>query len=297
MIYARQEHEVDFRPGGGEPRQFDEIEGLLYLHRRAVMPGTTGIINIPSGGSFVRWEARSGTVRIGNNHTTVGTHQYVIITIPGEAAGRLPTAAGSTLDVTIHAMIAERPKMVPELPQGAIGIPYPGGIELDYDPIVIGQGPVGSSPVWDATGLPPGIRINTVTAFIRGEPEYPDPQPEPPITFPHTFPVTIGLTLPGSMRITENFTITINPNPGVLLGDVNGDDRVDLSDLVLLSRFLKGDNILSDLKPPFVMNDFYLAADITGKNRNNTGAPLPPNQSDLIALAEYFRRPDVILGG
>jgi hypothetical protein len=90
-----------------------------------------------------------------------------------------------------------------------------------------------------------------------------------------TFTFTLGINLPGSMRIQRDFTYTVNAVPDILLGDVDGDDFVTLVDLILLSRFLlepEGTVILNNPDAAFIVPPF-------GDR---------PRNADLIRLAEHF---------
>jgi len=286
-------------------------QAKLYEWRRAVMPGNDGIIRSLLGVSgFIRWEVRGpsdvadGTdllnpsiypninsrVQIDNpndydkpvNYWTEGIHGYVKITMPGRVlVDGVPTfVAGQDNDVYIRGVHSRVPVVTPNWSPGTVGDPF-GGV------ITIGGTDVGESGTralrWDVisgddihrpTNSPaPGLTLNATGGVMTGIIGVPTQQNEAGYNF------TVGIFLPGSMRVDRNFSIQVHPTPGVRLGDINGDGRIDLEDLVLLARYVAGERDFARFDEK--------AADLNGNGSIDGG--------DLRILAAFFAVPTAIL--
>jgi len=77
------------------------------------------------------------------------------------------------------------------------------------------------------------------------------------------------------MRIDRKFTFTVDAVPRIILGDVDGNRILDLRDLILLAKFVRGE--IDSLPNPEAGNII-----------SRPGSPNSPNLSDLNALARYF---------
>jgi len=249
---------------------------------RAIMPETTGYVTVSLPGIvFMRWEVLTGNASIGNNYRidkrqdvgdAVLDIAYVWITMPDA-------------DVTIRATPADDPSITPAppvgspdgtpavLPDGTVGIPYQGGLRIinraDLGDMSLGP----RRELWSIVSgsMPPGIPGTTLvldesTGFILGTP-----------TAAGTYTFTAGLTLPGSMRIDRLFSITIEPGLQVMVGNVDRSaDGVNLADLVLLARFVRGEpGINIDLEAGNIV----------------TTPPAEPQMPDPEALAGWFADP------
>jgi len=254
---------------GWHRQNWDREPGAaLYRERRAVMPGTQGVMRSLVGISgFIRWEVIAGKdhgpVQIGGptNYWTEGLHSYVQITMPTNTDG----------DVYIRGYHTRVPVVSSSLAEGTVNVPYGGVINIAQDDIGFGAG----SLRWEVLegdniyrpNMPlPGLVLDVNAGRINGVTGIPEEE--------GTFRFKIGLTLPGSMRIERDFSILIHPVPGVLLGDVNGDGHVNLADLILLARYLQGEaGIEIDEE----------AADLNGNGQVDI--------QDLRILALFFARP------
>jgi len=257
-----------------------EPEAALYRTRRAVMPGTEGKIKTLLGVSgFIRWEVRNDEdvpdenvnkhVHIGGpaNYGTLpgGQHGFVTIKMPShyDKAG-VPDG-----DVYIRGVHSRIPVITGTLNPGTVGDEDYGGV-ISVVSQDIGDGP--GAIRWDIVQnrLPDDLIIDETAGRITS------------ITGPPleagTFNFTIGLTLPGTMRIDRPFTILIHPRPGVIPGDVNGDKFVNLVDLVLLARYLQGDT------------DIPISIEAADLNKNGI-----IDSGDLRILALFFARPEATL--
>lgn len=265
----------------------------LFTIKRAVMPGTRGVIRAPVPG-FVRWEVVSGRPtsshaeiggprNYGHNHN--GIDAFVFITMP-----IMPNQSVTEVnrDVHIRGFVATKP-IISEaslvLEAGTEGRELTRGLSLTRDS-VIGVGPRGlrwdivdrttgelpTDPLQPTPGLPRGLDIyNRIAGYsinIVGTPEESHVNP---------FRFTIGVTLPGTMRIDYDASIIINPRPPVQFGNVNFDSSVDLADLVQLARRLADRNIIINEE----------AADL---NQNGE-----VDFDDWIILARFFSQPGVQL--
>ena len=254
-------------PSGLVRREEPEEDG--WPRRRAVMPETFGMINTMLGfPGFVRWEVLSDNVTIGNRWGTVmfegheAPDAYVRIEMPDQ-------------DVRIRGVHSAAPTVTATLLPGTVGQPYSGSFSATN----VGAG---SNPLygvsWEVLSgdWPPGLNpINPYSGVITGVPA--------PLSTDNdlkVFDFEIGLTLPGTMRIDSSHSITIHKKPPILYGDVNGDNLIDLSDLILLSIYLGPERP----RPTINME----AADI---NRNGE-----IDNEDLRLLALFFARPGQSLG-
>jgi hypothetical protein len=91
-----------------------------------------------------------------------------------------------------------------------------------------------------------------------------------------TFTFTLGINLPGSMRIWRDFSFTVEEVPGVLLGDVDGINGVTLVDLIYLDKHLRDPTTVPLPNPPAAI----IAPPLTPGR--------PASNADLNRLAEYF---------
>jgi hypothetical protein len=255
-----------------------------YLRTRAVMPGTQAVIDMD--GVFVRWEVRSAssTVDIGNNWRQNGNTQYVLITMPttrlddnGEVEHLTPASPVAQLNVTIHGVVDVRPIIRETLIDGFENLEYSGSF-LVTNPLTLGAGPL--TPRWDwnenaLSEVPNGLVLDPTAGVITGTPA--NMPGLTPLQHNHTFSLIVGLTLRGSMRVEYTFPLTIRPDPGLLIGDVDGRDLITLVDLVLLDAHLRRPTIVilpnpnaSNIEPPF------------------SPPGRAPTTTDLNRLAEFF---------
>ena len=260
------------RPGD-EWDETDEDESDLYKGKRAVMPGTKGIITTIANNGFIRWDVLPGydtsdQVKIGGpdnyGHRESGRIGFVTIDMPKNPAG--PEAP--PWDVYIRGTHSRSPVISASLSRGTIGdLSYASSLSIALQDI--GTGP--SSLRWDVVKgiLPTGLELDETAGRITSIDVIEGKQIGGP---DGVFDFTIGVTLPGTMRIDRPFSITILPVPDVLLGDVNNDGFVDLADLVALAVYFEDGNI--------EINE--AAADINRNGRVDTG--------DLTLLARYFAR-------
>ena len=270
------------------------LEADKYRLRRAVMPGNDGEIRVPLGNTgFVRWEvienpvidpnADSPVTRPNSNrfaqiggpdrYSTGTSHAFVLIEmpsfVPGTANGARTNADG---DIYIRAVDPLRaPIWTERLNNGSNIVDDPDASAT----IIFGAADVGAGgrPTrWEHVSgsgeLPAGMSLvdANITALIIGAPK-----------FEGSFTFTLGFHLPGSMRVDREFTMIIEPVPGILYGDVNGDGQRNLADLVMLARFIRGEiTTMPNLEAGNIIS----------------AAGTRPNLSDLDVLARYFARPD-----
>ena len=283
-LYIEVENTVGYviRKDEEEKVGWDELDwdkdpkAALYITKRAVMPGTEGKIKTLLGVSgFIRWEVRNDVdddnvnkhVHIGGpaNYGTLpgGLHGFVLITMPSHYDG----AGVPDGDVYIRGVHSRVPVITGTFNPGTVGDTDYGGVVtiISQD---IGNGP--GAIRWDIVQnrLPNDLEIDNTAGRITSV-------TGPPLEA-GTFNFTIGVTLPGTMRIDRPFTILINPRPDILYGDINGDKLLNLADLILLSRYLGGDDVEINEE----------AADINKDGKiNNT---------DLRILAIFFARPGAL---
>jgi len=245
-------------------------DSSMYVAKRAIIPGTRGIITTVAMGAdgFVRWEVVGGHST--SNAVTIGGPQnyglmdpnltYVAIDMP-----RMFNSDGSMMqgDVFIHgAHATPRPQITGNTQNGVINEEYEAILRIPAT--AIGNGPRGVS--WELVSgyLPRGLGIlqgSSVSGIIGVPEETGD------------FHFTVGVNLPGTMRIERTFFLVIEETPPPLWGAVRGRDHVGFADLILLS------NWFSDNSLPIVREN----ANARGENRD-------PNLGDLMALAELFSR-------
>ena len=258
----------------------------LFRYRRAVMPGTQGEIRMPlSSTGFVRWEVLPGSSTNANDHVIIGsnykpasgeppsgTNAFVTIDMPSYNSAGVPVDG----DVYIRGVDDDEPTFDAPFNDGTVGDMNSSG--FIYFTSDLGNG--NRQVTWEllsdeATTFPPGMRLmgsNSVAMLMSVPPGGP--------TEAGIFTFDLGINLPGSMRIDETFTFIVNPVPDTLLGDVDGNEVLDLRDLIMLAQFVRGERSSLPNKE---------AGNIVSK------APANPNLSDLNVLAEYFARPDVLL--
>ena len=259
-----------------------------YESRRAVMPGREGEIRLPLGAlRWMRWEVRTDLDPVlepnANDYVGIfGPDRYDAA--PGSANAflrvKMPSFNGTALvagDVYIRGIDARRPVWTPRLNDGMVGDESSSGF-VTFNAADVGAGPDQIS--WDSQPvsgqIPPGMffafgnnNIATLMSDAGG----------PLIDGDFTF--TLAINLPGRMKVySPSLTMTIDPIPGIMLGDVNGDGQRNLADLVLLARFIRGE---VDSLPN------QEAGNIVSK------PPARPNGSDLDILAIFFARPEASL--
>jgi len=293
-------------PGWAGLNAWTAGEAGRYEGKRAIMPGERGIISTNSGGGFVRWEVSpnynaqgtndipltysvaSRLVNIGGPDSTnsagvrtgygifpappaAGQHGYVIINMPIVPFPSSRSEYGGDVFIRAESVGTGRP-VITGLPDSRFALR--NGMEgALYDAtITIGSNDMGGGPnpmKWQVIpegALPPGLRLDDNPGnrtMIEGIP-----------TQTGTYEFTIRMTLPGTMIIERDYSITITPWDG--LGDVNNDGVVDLRDLVLLIRY---------------QDDKSLGAQMNMRNArlstNGTGTH-DPGQPDIRILARYF---------
>ena len=274
-----------------------------YQMKRAVMPGNNGEIRVQLGSSgFVRWELvenpvdnlgdpvsnANGFASIGGpsagaapgyNFVPANSHAFLRVTMPSFAPDGTTSIDG---DVYIRGVDTRSPSWTTR-PRA----PSPAGMVGDEDSsgfVTFGAADVGDGAgqiSWrliPGTGtLPPGMyftSVNNNVLTIMSEAGGP--------LIDGTFTFTLGITLRGGMEVLSvPISMLIEPIPGILLGDVNGDGQRNLADLVLLARFVR--------KEPGV----YLPNMEAGNIVSN--APDEPNLSDLEILAIFFGREQATL--
>jgi len=260
--YVRRDDGKD--PDWNDLNKWTEDDARLYEGRRAVMPGTRGIISTNSSGGNVRWEISHTYNAAGANTSTpptysvgsrrladtggiggpdsiingvrsgygiyppppeAGQHGYVVINMP-------PTETTGVYDGNVYLRAEQigtgRPVITSSpLRQGTVGGPYQASITISRDDM--GSGP--NYMKWEIIPgygiLPPGLKIDEdagARTEIEGIP-----------LLANSFNFRVGITLPGTMRIERDYNIIITDWDG--LGDVNNDGVVDLRDLVLLVRY------------------------------------------------------------
>jgi len=107
-----------------------------------------------------------------------------------------------------------------------------------------------------------------------------------------TFQFRVTVTLPGTMQIIvpspdqPPYNLTILPPLGLLVGNVDprGGDVVNLADVVMFAKFLRGELTAAE----------RAIFDIDAADIRNTGGN--PTIVDLLLLVEWFSNPDVTSG-
>ena len=229
-----------------------------YLDRRAVMPGTYGEIMTRLSPSFVLWEIKGindSTVPaefrptsqtqainrgIGNQDfwRVDGTHAFVRILMPDTTDG----------DVFIRGSQVTDPRTLidpPSQPPATVGVFYntgslriPSTSECSHMQIGIACTCPNSSIQWrDINNVLAGhnlsiLNSNNITATIQGTPLVARPAESPPVTF--------SLTLRGTMVIEHSWPFIIAPKGEPDWGNADGNDRVDLRDLILMMLIEQG---------------------------------------------------------
>jgi len=256
--------------------------GVPYRERRAVMPGTDGEIRVPlSNSGFVRWEVMPESYPEPNSNkfaTIGGPDRYTATPGSTNAFLKIQMPAGTNDgDVYVRAVDTTPPHFSEVLNPGTVGDITSGGfISLLATDAGSGDNPISWELLSDPSTFPPGMDFfrgnNTVTMLTSIPPNGP--------TTAGIYTFTLGINLPGGMRVDKTFTFTVNAVPGVMLGDVDGNSVVDLRDLIMLARYVRGD--ISSMPNPRAGN--IVTAD--GED---------PKGSDLDVLARYFSRPDIAL--
>jgi len=168
---------------------------------------------------------------------------------------------------------------------GFEGFSYGGRFSLNLAESVIGgnTAPGASRPVVlidrDNVFGPIGLSLNPTFASFEGTINDPPAGSGIP-PFPHQFKFILGVILPGTMRLDYEYNIMIRPNPGILLGDVDGDNYVTLIDLILLAKHLRwptDDRYKLENPAAAIIAERDIYPDRT-----------VPGTADLNALALYF---------
>ena len=282
---------------GGNVSRDPQLEGYKTF-ARAVIPGEVGEVlkTMVSSTGFVRWEITKPESLIGPSFNGWGigdnwdmsplggldTWASMKIAMPKPmTAGALdPTAPPINVEVT--GWDAQRPLLTPTLPTGVIGVDYPGRFVVsnrNAQPTVLGADPARRGLLWEVVlrgdnEFPPGLFLDPGQGFIDGE-------PDPPSGVVYDFHV--GLTLPGTMRLTYGpYSIFIDEFRA-LLGDVDGNGTVNLADLLMLRRFLYGTNAeKAEARAHMELMNSMRNANII------TDAGEDPDARDLSELARWF---------
>jgi len=300
----------------------DPTELVKYSPKRAVMPTDQGVARVPGGGvgSFVRWEVESvfdttllSQVKIGrplpaailteglDGWAVDSVNSYARVTMPGLDDPDVTTAS----DITLRGeLIAGTPEIRLMTTTAQEGVEFTGGT-LQFVTVPgrndIGTfGPIPTPPPPSVWTQQPTIKWKVLEGYPPGELSLPEPAPgiyhiptlegpfsmitgTPPLQSSGEYTFTMGITLPGTMIIERTFTLTIEPALGVLIGDVNSDDRVDLADLIMLWRYQMGLLTAAELR----------RFDLDAANiKNSTPASVTP--ADFNALRDYFTDPAAV---
>jgi len=262
--------------------------------KRAVIPGTDGIIEArPTGDRFVMWLVNAGsnipadamgldgklTPGIGDRWGINSTFSQatVTVTMPKPNAPEDPAK-----DVAITGWNTPRPDVTSTINRvtGTIGREFDGSTirvivdplppKLPLSPAVRSQLLAGEWGVIEMPSsndkFPPGLTLFARLGQIEGTP-----------TETGTFRFSVGLTLPGTMRIIypdplltppERYSIFID-DPRPKIGDVDGDGAVTLRDLMLLRRYIDKDLSEEELRG-FVVDNAYILGNPTIDHRDVT---------------------------
>jgi len=272
--------EVDWEPDtwGGIGTDAD-----MYRLRRAVMPGTYGQIRVPNPTGFTRWEVMPTPGSAGAYTSIADNWGFSANNALSYVQIRMPDFSGTNI-VAGDVYIAGYPATPPDglwtvvLNPGTLGDVSSGGF-IRFDGVLGAGGraifwgdytlPNPPAPANPQRKFPPGMSFSTgsgnatfITSDIPGGP-----------TEVGVFTFTLGINLPGSMRIQRDFTFTVDAVPDIMLGDVDGSGSVTLVDLILLDKRIND--------PSFVL---------TNPNAANIETPTGsnPTTADLRRLTQYF---------
>jgi hypothetical protein len=288
---------------------------------RAVIPGQWGTIqsiqtgfirwevsrpvSIPreplgSDGSLMNWPGIGGNWELSPPNTVQMGWVHIRMPMPTSLTAVLDPGA-APLNVAITGWHSEQPNIIAvwEPVEKDIFFTRPFVFDNDF-PHVIGDGPL-SSEVWSLSNLPGDTfpeNVNiTSSGIIRGTPREREPG-----EFPETFRFYADITLPGTMRLTygssglvRNDTTTSSTPFSLFVdifhpraGDFNGDGSVDLTDLVLLSRWIHGNDLeKANAEAAMRFRDGWRNS-IIPKNLTATFPANFPNGEDLTELARWF---------
>ena len=286
-------------------------EAKLYQSRRAVRPGTQGVIRSLLGVSgFIRWEVRgpndqadiskhdplnpsiypnsNSRVQIGgpDYYWNEGIHGYVLIEMPSFTTTERPiTILPANLadgDVYIRGVHTRMPVINSNWSPGVVDDPFGGVITIGGVDVGEGTGLLRWNVLrGDAINIQgtnnspvPGLQLNAVGGEMTGIIGIPTRASQN-----DEFNFTVGINLPGTMRLERDFHITIDPIPSVRLGDINGDGLVNLEDLILLARYVAGERDFARFDED--------AADLNGNGGVDGG--------DLRILSAFFAVPTATL--
>ena len=251
---------------------------------RAVIPGTYGQVRSIAPSNFIMWIVNTdspGKPVIGNNWRyepdTSGAWARAWVEMPKPA-----NPADPALDVELTGWHTPIPTVIPNMRNGFVGdTSYVSTISLAAPPAprptaVQDQLDRATWGVVDP-GFTAGDRIPPGTIMAPGSGAGPGLIVGTP-SLAGVFNFNIGLTLPGSMRIsyptTGRYTILIeNPRPSI--GDVDNSGGVDLRDLMLLRMYISGELSGAPL----------LAFNTVNADTNQDGVV---NHFDVIELARWF---------
>ena len=244
-------------------------------YARAVIPGQWGTIqSIQTGSNFIRWEVLepnpiprevlSPGASLTNWPAIGGNWE---LTPPGATAMgwvniRMPIPASPTADpinVIINGWHSTAPTVIGSWDSGEKDKIFTGSfIITNFSPAILGGGPLVTEE-WGRSNInsdtfPAGVNIIPNSGTLWGP-----PTETVAGEFPKTFNFHVDLTLKGSMRLTYGYDPTgrgmglvrNDGTPSVPFslyvdifrpdyGDFDGDGRLDLADLVLLTRWVYG---------------------------------------------------------
>ena len=288
-----------WEPGWIDSAWRNSAASIPYREKRAVMPGSEGEIMTLLTTGFVRWEVRDD-----GPYDTPDANEYVWIldkyrlepVAPARQTNaivtiEMPSHNGTTFiddDVYIRGIHTRDPVITASLQprELLVGDMYPGVISIMADSD-IGEGRFtlsdGSNNNWEilpggTMTTPPNVPFPGVM-LVRNAGNITSITGTPLID--GTFTFTVGLTLPGTMRIDRTYSVKVDPIPGIMLGDVNGDGQRNLYDLVMLARYFRSGGTI-------VLPNPDAANIVTPKGSD-------PSGDDLDILSRYFARLDASL--
>ncbi|MCL2279544.1 MAG: hypothetical protein FWC20_09090 [Oscillospiraceae bacterium] len=237
---------------GGESESFNEVaDAPRYVERRAVMPGTLGMI-ISHDPRFVRWEHNLanhpqphvppiGGPAVPNSgqpgHWRTTTHNYMVMRMPVDPTGPGTLASPVNLDVYIRGFPTINPLItLPDARDGMVGQLFARSLNIRADDLGdVGQGrnPSWELISWNLDGLSdPGFSLSVDPSTGR----FTEVTGTPTLSGELTF--TVGVNLRGTMQVQETFSVMIRPRPGIILGDVDDSGDVNYLDVITLARYL-----------------------------------------------------------
>jgi len=303
---------IVYRSGTMEQREYG----------RAVIPGQWGTIrSMQTGSNFIRWEVNI-PVQIPRERLSPGApltdwpgigENWELTPPGGSGLGwvhlRMPLPESPTanpINVVINGwhspaprVIGNSPSIPGNLPPGEFGKNYTGQFMVaNFGPAVLGNGPL-ALETFNLANLPgdtfpDGVNVIPQSGSLWGPPEG---------TVPETFNFHISLTLKGTMKLTYGFhpageglirgdgststpysmfIDTFKPTHG----DFNGDGKLDLTDLILLSKWVHAaaDSVeRANAEAQMRLRDGWRNS-ITPKSSPDSW----PDGTDLQELAKWF---------